>query len=186
MDWNVNLNLNILTSSANKKEPGNISTRGNLTSPCKCLCSTQTICRTLCKPEVIIFTRYHEYSILRVKEWMIHLREALFVSKLSSKTTIGKTNDIMGLRFTFVLCWKCVFAVIFSSRHWFVLVLWRHAASGEACYDKTWCPSLGLSHVWDTKEEDRGVFVARPAATAEKRCLIWAATFFSSLHNIPF
>lgn len=96
MDRNVNLNLNILRSSANKKEPGNISTRGNLTSPRECLCSTQTICRTLCKREVIIFTSYHECSVLRVKEWMIHLREALFVSKLSSKTTVGKLMTLRG------------------------------------------------------------------------------------------
>lgn len=46
----VNPNLNILTTAANKKERGNISKWGNLTSRCKCLCWAQTISWALCKP----------------------------------------------------------------------------------------------------------------------------------------
>lgn len=42
-----------------------------------------------------------------------------------------ETNDIMGLRFTFSPCWECAFAVIFSSRHRFVLAAALHGERGS-------------------------------------------------------
>lgn len=59
MDRNVNLNLNILTSSANKddlREGFNAS--GPHVPPRECLRSTQTVRRGPCKPEAIAFTSY--------------------------------------------------------------------------------------------------------------------------------
>lgn len=59
MDRNVNLNLNILMSFANRDDPGGGLQRKRTSHPqCECLRSRQTVCRALCKPEVIIFARY--------------------------------------------------------------------------------------------------------------------------------
>lgn len=138
MDRNVNLNLNILMGLANKDDPGECFNASEPHIPRASVCAQDKL---FAEPSV---NQRWSFSPVITAASVSGLREseryictgAQFVSNCQARV---KADDATGMRFR-----RC------TSKESFSVVLLCRVPSQEACCDKTWCPSLSPSHVWDT------------------------------------